>query len=136
MTRLIHSDLEKAIQQPAAVVPLQVPGVTVLETRPESSDHTDSTLQSISVEGKNGNLQPAINEKGGDRRRSADSGVTNMTRNAKKSRIIIRIEVQDTGVGLRPRDIADHKLFSPYVQTEIGKRQGGKGTGRKSLRLL
>ena len=44
-------------------------------------------------------------------------------------RIVVRIEVHDTGVGIRARDLVDHKLFSPYVQTEIGKYQGGKGTG-------
>ncbi|EJD48059.1 hypothetical protein AURDEDRAFT_113285 [Auricularia subglabra TFB-10046 SS5] len=43
--------------------------------------------------------------------------------------IIVRIEVADTGFGIRPRDIRDNKLFSPYVQTEIGRQQGGKGSG-------
>lgn len=45
--------------------------------------------------------------------------------------IIVRIEVQDTGVGIKPKDIEGGRLFSAYVQTEIGKKQGGKGTGRK-----
>ncbi|KAG8781980.1 hypothetical protein FRC16_002746, partial [Serendipita sp. 398] len=43
--------------------------------------------------------------------------------------IVIRIEVRDTGSGIKKRDIKDAKLFSPYVQTEIGRHQGGKGTG-------
>lgn len=59
---------------------------------------------------------------------------------------IIRIEIADTGVGLRSQDMVEYvssrsglvaitmliirnHLFSPYVQTEIGRRQGGKGTG-------
>ncbi len=29
---------------------------------------------------------------------------------------IIRIEVEDTGVGIRPRDLIDNRLFSPYIQ--------------------
>ncbi|KDQ09786.1 hypothetical protein BOTBODRAFT_178696 [Botryobasidium botryosum FD-172 SS1] len=45
------------------------------------------------------------------------------------SRIVVRIEVEDTGVGIRQRDLHDNRLFSPYVQTEIGRNQGGKGTG-------
>lgn len=45
--------------------------------------------------------------------------------------IIVRIEVQDTGVGIKPKDMEGGRLFSAYVQTEIGKKQGGKGTGRK-----
>ncbi|TDL25448.1 hypothetical protein BD410DRAFT_640014 [Rickenella mellea] len=44
-------------------------------------------------------------------------------------KIVVRIEVHDTGVGIKSKDLVDHKLFSPYVQTEIGKHQGGKGTG-------
>ncbi|KAM0787630.1 hypothetical protein ACM66B_003695 [Microbotryomycetes sp. NB124-2] len=43
--------------------------------------------------------------------------------------IVVRIEVQDSGVGLRSRDMAENRLFSAYVQTEIGRKQGGKGTG-------
>ena len=43
--------------------------------------------------------------------------------------IVVHIEVSDTGVGIRARDLVDLRLFSPYVQTEIGRHQGGKGTG-------
>jgi signal transduction histidine kinase len=46
-----------------------------------------------------------------------------------KEIIVVRIEVQDTGVGIRPKDMQGGRLFSAYVQTEIGKKQGGKGTG-------
>jgi len=42
---------------------------------------------------------------------------------------LIRVEVHDTGVGLSLSDVRDNRLFSPYVQTEIGRRQGGKGSG-------
>lgn len=44
-------------------------------------------------------------------------------------KVTIRVEVHDTGMGIRARDVRNDRLFSPYVQTEIGKRQGGKGTG-------
>ncbi|KAG9014389.1 hypothetical protein FRB94_012795 [Tulasnella sp. JGI-2019a] len=46
-----------------------------------------------------------------------------------EDRIVIRIEVEDTGVGIRRKDMVDSRLFSPYVQTDIGRSQGGKGTG-------
>ncbi|ORY85492.1 hypothetical protein BCR37DRAFT_365079 [Protomyces lactucae-debilis] len=46
-----------------------------------------------------------------------------------EQKVTIRMEVQDTGLGISPRDVLKDRLFSPYVQTEIGKRQGGKGTG-------
>ncbi|KAL5536973.1 hypothetical protein ACEPAF_796 [Sanghuangporus sanghuang] len=44
-------------------------------------------------------------------------------------RIIVRIEVSDTGYGIKAKDIAKGKLFSAFNQTEQGRLQGGKGTG-------
>ncbi|ORY21896.1 hypothetical protein BCR39DRAFT_488115 [Naematelia encephala] len=62
-----------------------------------------------------------------DRRRSKD---TVRDREDKQGRTaVIRVEIHDTGVGLRKSDVIDNRLFSPYVQTEIGRRQGGKGSG-------
>ncbi|KAF7430862.1 hypothetical protein PC9H_006576 [Pleurotus ostreatus] len=45
------------------------------------------------------------------------------------SRIVVRIEVSDTGWGIRAKDMADARLFSAFTQTEQGRQQGGKGTG-------
>jgi signal transduction histidine kinase len=42
---------------------------------------------------------------------------------------IVRIEIQDSGVGIAVQDLVDNRLFSPYVQTDEGRRQGGKGSG-------
>ncbi|KAJ3026127.1 hypothetical protein HDV00_012146, partial [Rhizophlyctis rosea] len=42
---------------------------------------------------------------------------------------IIRIEVEDSGTGIRRSELVGNRLFSPYIQTEEGRRQGGKGTG-------
>lgn len=62
------------------------------------------------------------------RSRHSHSAAGGMHMGAMRS-IRVRIEVHDTGVGIRPKDAHGSRLFSPYVQTEIGKRQGGKGTG-------
>ncbi|KAI5474272.1 histidine kinase, partial [Pseudohyphozyma bogoriensis] len=43
--------------------------------------------------------------------------------------LVARIEISDTGVGIKPSDMRENRLFSAYVQTEIGRHQGGKGTG-------
>ncbi|KAG6816144.1 hypothetical protein H0H87_008321 [Tephrocybe sp. NHM501043] len=43
--------------------------------------------------------------------------------------IVVRIEVTDTGYGIKPRDIIRNKLFTAWNQTEKGRLQGGKGTG-------
>ncbi|KAJ3558702.1 hypothetical protein NM688_g766 [Phlebia brevispora] len=43
--------------------------------------------------------------------------------------IVVRIEVTDTGCGIHPRDMVQSKLFSAFNQTEMGRQQGGKGTG-------
>lgn len=48
---------------------------------------------------------------------------------ATKRMLVVRFEVSDTGVGIRPSDMAENRLFSPYVQTAVGREQGGKGTG-------
>ncbi|KDQ61452.1 hypothetical protein JAAARDRAFT_510766 [Jaapia argillacea MUCL 33604] len=43
--------------------------------------------------------------------------------------IVVRIEVTDTGCGIKSKDMAQSKLFSAFNQTEQGRQQGGKGTG-------
>ncbi|GJE93893.1 hybrid sensor histidine kinase/response regulator [Phanerochaete sordida] len=43
--------------------------------------------------------------------------------------IVVRIEITDTGCGIRPIDMVQCKLFSAFNQTEMGRQQGGKGTG-------
>ena len=58
--------------------------------------------------------------------RSASSPETS-TGNSDK--VVVRVEVHDTGVGINAAELVDNNLFSPYVQTEIGRRQGGKGSG-------
>lgn len=42
---------------------------------------------------------------------------------------VVRVEIRDTGVGIATDDLDDNRLFSPYVQTEIGRQQCGKGSG-------
>ncbi|CAE6516173.1 unnamed protein product [Rhizoctonia solani] len=51
------------------------------------------------------------------------------TRDRSIEQIVVRIEVEDTGVGIRKRDLVDNRLFSAFNQTEVGRLQGGKGTG-------
>lgn len=38
--------------------------------------------------------------------------------------LVVRIEVEDTGCGIKPRDIYVGKLFSDFNQTEQGRQQG------------
>jgi osomolarity two-component system sensor histidine kinase SLN1 len=45
------------------------------------------------------------------------------------SRIIVRMEVADTGAGISPSDVKDRKLFSQFSQAGIGRLQGTQGTG-------
>lgn len=48
---------------------------------------------------------------------------------ATPDRAVVRFEVHDSGVGLSLSDVRFNRLFSPFVQTELGRRQGGKGSG-------
>ena len=69
-----------------------------------------------------------------------------LTQKAPLKRIVVRIEVSDTGHGIPPREMAQGKLFcglshrdcgerltfffaAAFNQTERGRQQGGKGTG-------
>jgi signal transduction histidine kinase len=45
------------------------------------------------------------------------------------SRIIVRMEIADTGAGISPSDVKDRKLFSQFSQAGIGRLQGTQGTG-------
>lgn len=63
------------------------------------------------------------------KRYAQGSARSDTTRVNRDRTVTIRMEIRDTGVGIRASDVKNDKLFSPYVQTEIGKRQGGKGTG-------
>lgn len=58
--------------------------------------------------------------------RSASSPTTS---ESNSDQVVVRVEVHDTGVGINAAELVDNNLFSPYVQTEIGRRQGGKGSG-------
>lgn len=45
------------------------------------------------------------------------------------SRVVVRMEVADTGAGISPSDVKDRKLFSQFSQAGIGRLQGSQGTG-------
>ncbi|KZT58742.1 hypothetical protein CALCODRAFT_507897 [Calocera cornea HHB12733] len=91
-----------------------------------------------SAGGKRSSADTEMSGDGADSGASAASPWKWKGRPAGQDSIVVRIEVEDTGVGIRPRDIMANQLFSqtvadgnasPYVQTEIGRYQGGKGTG-------
>ncbi|KAG8761318.1 hypothetical protein FRC11_014076 [Ceratobasidium sp. 423] len=62
-------------------------------------------------------------------RDSRDSHSHSRVRDRPIEQIVVRIEVEDTGVGIRKKDLVDNRLFSAFNQTEVGRLQGGKGTG-------
>lgn len=80
-------------------------------------------------------VQPAaIDEKADgidDPRRTAELSTVNLQSCSPTdlTHVVVRVEVQDHGVGIAREDVKNARLFSPYVQTEIGRSQGGKGTG-------
>lgn len=41
------------------------------------------------------------------------------TVNVPIDQVVIRIEVRDTGIGIKKKDVHDAKLFSPYVQVSV-----------------
>ncbi|KAG9023299.1 hypothetical protein FRB95_013270 [Tulasnella sp. JGI-2019a] len=43
--------------------------------------------------------------------------------------IVIRMEVTDSGPGIRPSELEGSKLFTPFAQTKVGRSQAAKGSG-------
>ncbi|VDB95608.1 unnamed protein product [Peniophora sp. CBMAI 1063] len=55
----------------------------------------------------------------------------------KRERIVFRLEVHDSGPGVRPSDLVDGRLFQPFVQTNVGKLSGkGSGLGLAIVRQI
>lgn len=51
--------------------------------------------------------------------------------------VTIRLEVHDSGPGIRPSDLVDGRLFQPFVQTNVGKLTGkGSGLGLAIVRQI
>nr|GAT57971.1 histidine kinase [Mycena chlorophos] len=48
---------------------------------------------------------------------------------AELKKIVVRIEVTDTGYGITRKDMDECNLFAAFNQTPQGRQQGGKGTG-------
>ncbi|KAF7308951.1 Histidine kinase [Mycena kentingensis (nom. inval.)] len=80
----------------------------------------------------NGNTTPAPNKDGYPLSKmylSQHNLANGINPTAELKRIVVRIEVTDTGYGITRRDMDECNLFSAFNQTDQGKLQGGKGTG-------
>lgn len=51
-----------------------------------------------------------------NRKSHEGDGIEKPTVNIPVDQVVIRIEVRDTGIGIKKKDVHDAKLFSPYVQ--------------------
>ncbi|KAK4683944.1 hypothetical protein P7C73_g6264, partial [Tremellales sp. Uapishka_1] len=81
--------------------------------------------KTLALEGKDVEMGSVMIENG----RMSTEHIKEKAEEQRKHKAVIRVEIHDTGVGLRKQDVIENRLFSPYVQTEIGRRQGGKGSG-------
>lgn len=128
-TRLVYPTHSKCHQYPGRMT-----SSTTECSRPEyfesSQDREDghttlatapSDRQDVDEEGDVGSgLKASLVEMHNKSQRSASGALEH---------VVVRIEVQDTGHGIAPDDMYEGKLFSAFIQTERGRRQGGKGTG-------
>ncbi|WVQ72758.1 hypothetical protein IAR50_002318 [Cryptococcus sp. DSM 104548] len=92
-------------------------------TKGSSPPNVDVEKGSISMEVRRERESALFKEREREREREREE------ERKKVQKVVVRVEVHDTGVGLKKTDLLDGDLFSPYVQTEIGRRQGGKGSG-------
>lgn len=113
--------------------PLQVP-LHELRRLPTPRQDTDYTLRSDDASSEK------MPNKSSSKRSSMVLGTPKATETPRLSgekppsstKVIVRVEVRDTGCGLKARDVAHNRLFSPYVQSELGRRQGGKVSPKSS----
>lgn len=61
----------------------------------------------------------------------AEKGISHLSEaeSSGRRRLIIRFSVTDTGPGISLGDLQAQTLFTPFVQTSVGKALGGKGSG-------
>ncbi|EIM79723.1 uncharacterized protein STEHIDRAFT_126395 [Stereum hirsutum FP-91666 SS1] len=65
---------------------------------------------------------------------STDGGIVGKR---ERDMVTIRLEVHDSGPGIRPSDLVDGRLFQPFVQTNVGKLSGkGSGLGLAIVRQI
>jgi osomolarity two-component system sensor histidine kinase SLN1 len=93
---------------------------------PSESGHTDDTHESAENTAQNPHHLSSVHLD--QHNRETDHGHHDRDEHQCHT-AIVRIEVTDTGAGIRPRDMQECKLFSAFNQTEMGRQQGGKGTG-------
>ncbi|KDQ54456.1 hypothetical protein JAAARDRAFT_696446 [Jaapia argillacea MUCL 33604] len=78
-------------------------------------------------------LAPLPEAKAGSSKSTPEAEEVNPLVSAAEQRhdiIVFRLEVQDSGPGIRPSDLVDNRLFQPFVQTHVGKMSGnGSGLG-------
>lgn len=112
-------DLEKGLTNPSLSEKIQAPLLSRRGTSSRSAGGGPNKGHNI--------LSPQL----GNRMHSSDSSSSSGQGNGGQARdcVIVRIEISDSGPGIRPSDMVDFRLFSPYVQTEVGRVQGGKGSG-------
>ncbi|GAA5990830.1 hypothetical protein JCM10908_000037 [Rhodotorula pacifica] len=102
--------------------PLAGTGGSPSPTLPTSSDYADKSGETMVHSEKDGTTHVSLTPNKLQEHELKNSDPT-------KRMLVVRFEVSDTGVGIRPSDMAENRLFSPYVQTAVGREQGGKGTG-------
>ncbi|KAF9525965.1 hypothetical protein CPB83DRAFT_858706 [Crepidotus variabilis] len=128
-TRLILPSIPDD-KDPLDVETAKIPRIEKPEIHP-SPKNTDKNSHHTSSYAKNFDIEDEYNEKDSHQPLSSDLLTEHNKRHATSplEHIVVRIEITDTGYGIKPTDMAQAKLFSAFNQTEQGRQQGGKGTG-------
>jgi hypothetical protein len=88
------------------------------EAHPNGQSITENHTDSMNF-GSNGHVSTPTNLKEKGKRAASVDGKEYMekpTMNVPIDQVVIRIEIRDTGIGIKKKDVHDAKLFSPYVQ--------------------
>lgn len=129
MTHWKESDITPTHGQPPKSTPYTDSEVTIEGGRTSKDREIDiekeAGLEKVDEIAHQGHVQGGLvaPSKYLDRHNSDDSDDSSPY-SRRKDFIIVRIEIEDNGPGIRPSDMVDQRLFSAYVQTEIGRVQG------------
>ncbi|KAK4051218.1 hypothetical protein OIV83_003040 [Microbotryomycetes sp. JL201] len=125
-TTMVYPVDRTATEHDIVAEQLTTPSTSGAISETTAIDSESSTKLSVKQLQRHNSATQASDLKGGRGSVSSGRGTSN---NNFGQTIVVRFELSDTGSGLRRSDMADNRLFSPYVQSDNGKKYGGKGTG-------
>lgn len=62
---------------------------------------------------------PSLNRNHSMRRKKSDHSTSSATRSKPRQILSFRLEITDSGPGIKPSDLVEHRLFQPFIQVRL-----------------